>query len=277
MPGPDLHVHSTASDGALTPSALVALAERLGLPAIAMTDHDTVAGVGEALEAASSSPVTVIAGVELSAGFGSRSVHILGYHIDHTDPALLSRLAELREVRLERARRIVETLADGGITIALGDVMDLADGGAIGRAHIAQLLVAAGHAESVPHAFAKLLGSSAPYYVPKPVASPQKVIGWIEAAGGVAVLAHPALSKADDLVQGLVAAGIVGIEAYHGAHDAETRSRYQRLADAHGLITTGGSDFHGAGHEGGDLGSAEVPPEAVAALAAAKFERHAYR
>lgn len=275
MPGPDLHVHSTASDGALTPAQLVAHAERLGVPTIALTDHDTVDGIASALEAAVGSTVAVIPGVELSAGIGDRGVHILGYYVDHTNAALLAKLVELRAIRLARAERILSALKAGGIEIGLADVLDAADGGAVGRAHIAQQLVDAGYAESVPQAFRTLLGSSAPYYVPKPVSSPIEVVGWIHAAGGVAVLAHPRLSEADEFLPVLVDAGIVGIEAYHGSHDAETRAHYEELASRLGLIVTGGSDFHGDQHEGGELGSANVPANAAAALAAAHAERHA--
>lgn len=277
MASPDLHVHTTASDGALTPRELVARAEKLGVFAIAVTDHDTVDAVSEALEASRDTSVLVIPGVELSAGVGERSVHILGYHIDHTDPALLRQLTELRAARVQRAERIVAALRADGFTIDLADVMDAANGGAVGRAHIAQLLVDAGHADSIPEAFSTLLGSKAPYYVPKPVASAAEVIGWIKSAGGVAVLAHPGLSAADDLVPSLVDAGIVGIEAYHGAHDQAAREHYSRLAERFGLVVTGGSDFHGDQHEGGELGSANVPSECVAALEVAWSQRHHQR
>lgn len=274
MAGPDLHVHSTASDGALTPAELVTRARHLGVPAIAITDHDTVDAVAAALAASEGTPVTVIPGVELSAGVGERSVHILGYYIDHTNETLLERLVTLRTARVHRAERIVEALRADGFLITLSDVMDSANGGAVGRAHIAQLLVDAGHASSVPEAFSELLGSSAPYYVPKPVSSAEEVIGWVHAAGGVAVLAHPALSHADDLLPALVEAGIVGVEAFHGAHSESERSRYVGLASRYGLIVTGGSDFHGDKHEGGELGSANVPPECVAALEHARLQRH---
>lgn len=276
MSGPDLHVHSTASDGTLTPAEVVALADTLGLPAIALTDHDTVEGIPAALAAAQGKRLMVIPGVELSAGIGERSVHILGYHINHSDRMLLTRLIELRAVRLSRAEQIVHALRADGIMIELEDVLRVADGGAIGRAHIAQLLVESGHAESVSHAFKTLLGREAPYYVPKPVSTPEAVIQWIQDAGGVAVLAHPGLSGADELVPELVDSGIVGIEAYHGAHDADARQRYERLAVRYGLIVTGGSDYHGDQHEGEGLGSANVPDGVVEALARAHAERHTH-
>lgn len=268
MPGPDLHLHSTASDGVFAPRELVVLAARAGIPTIAITDHDTVDGVAEAIEAASGTGVGVVPAVELSAGFGDRSMHILGYHVDHTDPQLLGRLATLRQVRVERAERIVYALAHDGFTITLDDVLAIADGGAVGRTHIAQMLVESGQSPSVRDAFTYLLGSSAPYFVPKPVSPPARVISWIRDSGGVAVLAHPGLSMVDDLIHELVDDGIIGLEVYHGSHDRATRERYAHLANSLGLIATGGSDFHGVDTEGEPIGSVDVPESAVSALAA---------
>jgi predicted metal-dependent phosphoesterase TrpH len=257
--GPDLHIHSTASDGTLAPAEIVARAAALGLPAIAVTDHDTVAGVGPALGAGRDLGIPIIPGVELSADVAGRSVHLLGYGIDHTSAPLLARLERLRHQRVERAERIVASLREGGLDVALRDVLGAADGGAVGRAHIAHALVNAGYAESLDDAFDRLIGTDRPHYVAKPVGDAAEVIGWIGAAGGIAVLAHPALSAADDLVPTLVAAGLAGIEAYHGRHDAPTRERYRILAAEHGLIVTGGSDFHGDEAGGTAIGSADVP------------------
>jgi len=273
MPGPDLHLHSTASDGTLSPSQIVALAESVFCPVISLTDHDTVAGVSEALEAARDTTVSVIPGVELSAGVGDRGIHLLGYHIDHTDSTFLTRLARLRQIRLERAERIVHALARDGFALTIDDVLEVADGGSVGRAHIAQLLVSTGRVPSVNEAFVRLLGSSAPYYVPKPVSAPEEVVGWITDAGGVAVLAHPALSNAEDLIPMLRQAGIAGIEAYHSAHDAASSARLAALARSLGLVATGGSDFHGAIREGEGLGTTAVPDSVVAELEAARDAR----
>lgn len=270
MSGPDLHLHSTASDGTCTPARLVALARAAGLPAIALTDHDSVGGIDAAIDAAAGTTLAIIPGVELSAGIGDRGIHILGYFIDHHDTTLLDRLEHLRRVRLERAERIVWALARDGYTISLDDVLGLAADGAVGRAHIAQLLVAAGYVATVSEAFKTLLGSSAPYYVPKPVSTPEEVVRWIGEAGGVAVVAHPGLSKIADLIPRLVDAGIAGIEAYHGSHDATTTEYYASLAREHGLIATGGSDFHAEDRDGASPGSANVPDHVLADLVSAR-------
>lgn len=269
MPGPDLHLHSTASDGRVSPERLVELSLAAGLPAIALTDHDSVAGVDAAIAAAAGTTLSVIPGVELSAGIGDRGIHILGYFIDHHDQVLLDRLEQLRRIRLERAERIVYGLARDGYAISLEDVLGLAAEGAVGRAHIAQLLVTAGYVPTVTQAFRTLLGSSAPYYVPKPVSAPEEVIGWIADAHGIAVVAHPGLSGIADLVPRLVDAGIAGIEAYHGSHDAATAEYYASLARTHGLIATGGSDFHAEDRDGAAPGSADVPERVLADLLSA--------
>lgn len=273
MPGPDLHLHSTASDGAHAPAELVRLAHAAALPAIAITDHDTVAGTAEVHAATAGLPIVAIPGVELSAGLGDRGMHILGYHIDHTDARLLARLADLRRIRLERAERIVHALAHDGFRITVADVLASADEGSVGRAHIARLLVETGQAPSVSEAFRTLLGKTAPYYIPKPVHTPEEIVAWIAEAGGVAVLAHPGLSEVDDLIPGLVAAGLAGLEVYHPSHDATRTEQYALLAASLGLIATGGSDFHGLNREGDTLGSVSVPERVVADLERAVQDR----
>lgn len=275
MPGPDLHLHSSASDGAHAPAELVRLAHVAGIPAIAITDHDTVSGTAEALAAAAPLSLAVISGVELSAGHGDRGMHILGYHVDHTSERLNARLAELRSIRVERAERIVYALARDGFRITVSDVLDAADGGAVGRAHIARLLVDSGQAPSVAEAFSTLLGKTAPYYVPKPVHEPEEMLAWIAEAGGVAVLAHPGLSGVDDLIPRLAGAGLAGLEVYHPSHDADQTTRYAELAASLGLVATGGSDFHGLHREGDALGSVDVPESVVSDLEHAVRQRSA--
>lgn len=272
MAGPDLHLHTTASDGTCTPAELVRRAHALRLPAIAITDHDSVNGIVDALNEAAAVPITVIPGVELSAGHGDTGIHILGYHIDHTDARLLSRLDGLLAVRVERAERIVYALRRDGFRITTDDVLAAADGGAIGRAHIARFLVSSGQAPSVSEAFRTLLGKTAPYYVPKPVRPPEEIIAWVAEAGGVAVLAHPGLSDADALIPGLVSAGLAGLEVYHPSHGSAQISHYGALAASLDLVATGGSDYHGLARDGDALGSMDVPLSAVTGLARALEE-----
>lgn len=275
MPGIDLHIHSTASDGLLSPSEVVRVALSLGLTHIALCDHDSVDGVSEAIDAARNTTLVVVPGVELSAGTRDEGVHILGYFIDHDDAQLRTRLSSLRDIRAERARKLIALLEGGGISIGFEEVLDQAAGGSVGRAHVAHLLVRRGYATSVRDAFDRMLGEGRPFYVPKPVHSPADVIGWVRDAGGVAVLAHPALSRADGLVGDLKAAGLVGIEAYHGDHDDTLRDHYARMAGRHGLIVTGGSDFHGEGAGGHPIGSAHVPPHVYDDLVAASVRASA--
>lgn len=256
----DLHTHSTASDGALTPTGLVLSARDARLAAIALTDHDSVGGLAEACAAGAEHGVVVVPGLELSAEDESGvSVHVLGYFIDYTDTALRAYLDDLRSVRVVRAQRMVDALRRDGFTIHIDDVIARSRDGAVGRVHIAQALVAAGHVPDVRAAFETLIGRDGPYYVHKPVPGPEEVIARIRAAGGLAVLAHPAVSGAAHLAPRLVAAGLEGLEALHAEHSAEERATLSALAASLGLVVTGGSDFHGPHTSDARLGSAGVP------------------
>jgi len=237
-----------------------------GLDVLAITDHDSVSGVAEALEAASGSPLTVIAAVEYSAVSGDDHVHVLSYFVDHTDPALTAMLEDLRDARVRRARDTVEALSAAGYSISLADVLTLSDGGAVGRSHIARALVDSGAAESVSDAFNRLVGRGMPFYVPKDTTSPETLVSQMREAGAIPVLAHPGVSGADDLIPSLVEAGLLGIEAFHAEHTEGQRTRYARLAADLGLLATGGSDFHGPFAPNAALGSVDVPDWAVRAL-----------
>ncbi|HZL03933.1 MAG TPA: PHP domain-containing protein [Coriobacteriia bacterium] len=256
----DLHTHSTASDGELSPAGVVYAAHAAGLTAIALSDHDSVEGVSEALESGVALGVTVVPAVELSAEHESGlSVHILGYFVDYADPTLLAYLAELRDVRHTRARQMVEELQRDGYEITFDDVMARSDGGAVGRAHVAQALLAADRVASVREAFDTLIGEGRPYYVRKPVPGPAEVVATVRAAGGLAVLAHPAVSATAHLAQGLVGAGLEGLEALHAQHTAAERDEMARLAERLGLVVTGGSDFHGEMTTDTPIGAGDVP------------------
>lgn len=262
----DLHLHTTASDGHLTPLQLIDRAGELGLDAIAVTDHDSVEAVAEVCDLGAARGITVVPGVELSASHDGRDIHILGYFVEPTDSDLLARLRMLREARMERARAMVDALAAEGYMVPLDEVLDLAAGGAVGRSHVARALVARGHAQDVADAFQRLIGRGRPFYVPKPVSSPLEVLQTVRDAGGVAVLAHPGVTRVDELIPELVASGLRGLEAYHGEHSEADRLRYASMAEESGLLVTGGSDYHGPSSPGVDMGAVEMPDEVLVCL-----------
>lgn len=267
----DLHTHTTASDGTLTPAELVRHAVDRGLSVIAVTDHDSVDGIAEASDAtrratAEGAAIALVPGVELSSVDRGRDVHILGYFVDHTDPALLSRLADLRSARLNRATTIVTALRSAGYSIELDEVLALSEGGAVGRSHVARALVEQGHAADVSDAFRRLLGRGKPFYVPKDVRTPVDALRTVRDAGGLPVVAHPGVTRIDDLIPSLIAEGLAGVEAYHSEHDASQQAHYSALAAAHGLLVTGGTDFHGPDAPNPPLGSIPMPPRILTEL-----------
>jgi predicted metal-dependent phosphoesterase TrpH len=262
----DLHVHTTASDGLVAPADVVCAALVLGLSAIAITDHDSVEGVGPAVEAARGTTLEVISGVELSVlGPDGNDAHLLGYLVDPASPALAVALSRLRDARDERARLMVENLRRGGHPIDIERVLRHAGTGAVGRVHVARALVEIGSATTVEQAFAELIGRRGPFYAHKATLDAEGALRTIHDAGGVAVLAHPGVSGEGSLVS-LIEAGLDGIEAFHAEHTPAQRQHYVSLARRFGLVTTGGSDFHGPGLRSGGLGAGGCPPEAVEAL-----------
>ena len=262
----DLHVHTTASDGSLAPSVVVRSAAMGGVTVLAVTDHDSVGGIAEALEAAKACGIELIPGVELSAGaVEDGDVHILGLALDHTSEALLGTLEGLRERRVERAHEMTDRLSAAGHPLAFEDVLAAAGGGSVGRVHIAQALVACGSADTITTAFTDFIGRGAPFYVHKTTLDPHRAIDLIHAAGGIAVLAHPGLSGASALAM-LVEAGLDGIEAFHAEHTTYARDRFASLAQKHGLIVTGGSDYHGPRVHSAPIGAGGCPASAPAAV-----------
>lgn len=255
----DLHTHSTCSDGTLTPRQLVGLAKSIGLRAVALTDHDTVAGVGEALAAGEEVGIEVVAGVEVSAACPAGSLHILGYYLSPTHPELVAALNRLQDGRAARAPKIVERLRNLGLEITLAEVRDLT-GGQVGRAHIAQTLVKRAYVASANEAFGRYLRRGRPGYVDRMRLPPEEVIGVIRQAGGLAALAHPstlALDQPSDLsalVARLKAMGLEGIEVLSPYHTREMTRMYEEIARGQGLLCTGGSDFHGGLSDHGVLG-----------------------
>lgn len=256
----DLHLHTTASDGSSSPTELVMAAARLGLTAIAVADHDSVAGVKEAVDAGKSVGVEVIPAIEMSSEADSRIIHFLAYFIDYENDDLQRVLSDLREARFARAQKIVDRLNKLGVDIDMDEVLVESAGGAVGRAHVARALAARGSVPTIRDAFSLHLAEGKPAYVSKLVLEPLDVINKLHAAGGLVSLAHPALSQADDLIDEFISYGLDAIEAYHSEHTAEQIEHYIRLAKDKNLLVTGGSDCHGERSSRGiKLGEAGVP------------------
>lgn len=265
----DLHAHTTASDGTVTPAGLVELALDRGIDVLAICDHDSVAGISEATAECSGTPLTLVPACELSSVQDGLDVHVLAYWVDIEDPALIDHLALLRAARFRRAETMVAALRGAGFGVTLDDVLALSDGGAVGRSHVARALVRAGHADTVSEAFQRYIGRGKPFYVPKDSPSPADVVAQLVTLGAVPVLAHPGVTGADALIPDLVAAGLRGIEAYHADHSPQDRLRYAAIAESYGLLVTGGTDYHGPHAPNPDLGSVDVPEPAIRALLAA--------
>jgi predicted metal-dependent phosphoesterase TrpH len=254
----DLHTHSTASDGSRPAREVVRAAHEVGLAAIALTDHDTVAGLAEADAEGRSLGVRVVAGVELSAVEGDVETHLLGLHLSDVN-RLAARLGELRTMRLSRAERIVTRLNELGVKVSMEDVLAQSAGGAVGRPHIARALVNDGWATDLRDAFDRYLGNGRAAYVPKDRLPMQEAIAMIHDAGGVAVLAHPGASGTRARIEALVAHGLDGVEVRHPSHSHEDVVRLQALVDHFHLVPSGGSDWHGVPEGGRALGGMRIP------------------
>jgi predicted metal-dependent phosphoesterase TrpH len=256
----DLHSHSTASDGSKAPAAVVAAASAAGLSAIALTDHDTTAGIDDAVGTGRSLGVRVVPGVELSAMDGDREIHVLALHIARTG-AIEDALSEFRHNRFVRAEQMVAKLNALGVSITIDAVLAQAAGGAIGRPHVARVLINEGWARDSRDAFDRYLGAGKPAYVPKFRLSVAEAIGLAHAAGGLAVLAHPGPEGRREPIERYVGLGLDGLEVRHPGHSAEDVARIGALVDFFGLVPSGGSDWHGASDGPRVLGSMRVPGE----------------
>jgi predicted metal-dependent phosphoesterase TrpH len=254
----DLHAHSTASDGSRPPREVVRAAHALGLAAIALTDHDTVAGLGDADAEGRSLGVRVVPGVELSAVEGDAETHLLGLHLADVH-RLDARLGELRTMRLTRAERIVGRLNELGVKVTIDDVLAQSGGGAVGRPHIARALVNDGWATDLRDAFDRYLGNGRAAFVAKDRLPIGDAIAIIHDAGGVAVLAHPGGSGTRARIEALVAHGLDGVEVRHPSHSNEDVVRLLALVEHFRLVPSGGSDWHGVPEGGRALGGMRVP------------------
>lgn len=262
----ELHCHSTASDGDCTPTEIVDRALALGITSLALTDHDTVDGVPEALDAAREHSLRVIPAVELSCHFEGREVHLLGYFVEHRDPDFLELLKQMRAERRERIRLILEKLEAVGIELTFQAVEEQASGKALGRPHVARALVAAGHCESVSQAFDLYLGNHGPAYVGRNQLSLEEGIEAIRKVGGVSVIAHPGTCRDWPRVERMIQLPVDGIEVWHPSHKKADRKRAKRLGGRYGKILTGGSDFHGPRGDYHEMGTSQVTERVVARL-----------
>jgi 3',5'-nucleoside bisphosphate phosphatase len=252
VPGYDLHTHTTASDGTTEPEENVALALEAGLDGLAVTDHDTVGAWERAQRAADGTDLEIVPGAEMSAELDGFSVHVLGYWFDPTSRELSMEMERLRTERDRRGEETVARFVELGIPITVERVRDIAAGAPIGRPHVATAVVESGAAEDVTEVFDRWLHDGGPAYVPKYAVDPDACVRLIVDAGGVAVLAHPALYGPpgepgidEETIEAMAAVGLAGIEAVHPDHDEDQRQRYLDIATALGLVVTCGSDFHG--------------------------------
>ncbi|MDP5273352.1 PHP domain-containing protein [Chengkuizengella axinellae] len=245
----DLHTHTLASDGLHMPSDNVKMAKEKGLAGIAITDHDTVAGVKQAIEEGQKIGIEVVPGIEISTVANKLDIHILGYYIDYEDQVFLERLNQLRDVRSIRNDMMIKKLQELGIEITIEDVLALAPKKktkqTVGRPHIAEVLVHKGIVKTIKEAFDVYIGKDGKAFVSPPRIHPTTAIDWIRQAGGSAVIAHPGLYENDELVEELIQHGVDGLEVYHSDHSPDEEKKYLKLANKYQLTITAGSDFHG--------------------------------
>ena len=268
----DLHLHTTASDGALTPGDLVREARAHGLECIAVTDHDSTNGIEEATAEGQRLGVQVIPGIEMSTDIPRAEVHVLGYYLDYQDQQFQVLLRQLREGRKERAEKMVAKLAEMGLPLPWERVLEVAGSGSVGRPHVAQVMLECGYVSSLAEAFTDYIGRNAPAYVERYKLTPAEAVQMILGVGGLPVLAHPAeVVTLSQVLPDLTAAGLVGLECYYFGYSPGAVEGLVALADERGLVPTGGTDFHGrdtTGQGPRHPGDVWVPWESVRRLKA---------
>ena len=272
----DLHTHSTASDGSVTPTDLVAMAAKADLAAIACTDHDTVAGIDEALAAAKSFPgLEVIPGIELSSEYEGKDIHIVGLYIQHQNPSFAGQLTAFQNSRILRNRKMCANLAGAGIDITFDKLQAEYPESVITRAHYARYLLSHGYVSSLPEAFDRYVGDHTKYFVPREKITPAQAVQLILAGGGIPVLAHPVLYKMsgarlDTLVSKLKDAGLMAMECMYSTYTPSDEREMKRLADKYAIAYSGGSDYHGQAKPSIALGTGKgklfIPEDILANL-----------
>jgi len=283
-PGIDLHTHSAVSDGTDTPTALVERAARLGLSVVALTDHDTVDGLPEAQAAAGRVGIALVPGLELSTSFTGRSVHLLAYGADATEPAFAAELVKIRAGRSDRLTPVLAKLAELGVGVSEAEVLaQVGDSPSVGRPHIADALVAAGHVKDRREAFDRFLADNGPAHVERYAVDLVRGLALVRGAGGVAVIAHPwGRATREVLTPELIAElatrhGLDGIEVDHQDHDPAERAELRGLAAELGLLGTGSSDYHGTGKIDHELGCNTTDPEVYERLVGLLAARRSVR
>ena len=264
----DLHLHTTASDGLCDPAVLVDLAWRAGIRTMSVTDHDTVAALTDVERAATASGIAFVPGIEITAVHDGRDVHVLGYFIEPEDAELAGFLERQRADRVRRIGEMADKLAGMGKPVDSAALLaPLPNGRSLGRPSVAKALVKAGHVSDTRQAFDQLIGEGKPAFVERRGPCPADVIGIITRARGIASLAHPGLLKRDDLIPAMIDAGLTAVEAFHSEHDDATTQRYLAFADRHGILVSGGSDYHGEKERRrAAFGTVGLPPERFARL-----------
>jgi 3',5'-nucleoside bisphosphate phosphatase len=272
----DLHLHSTASDGKLSPHDVVKMASDIGLQVMALTDHDTIEGIIPALEAVKASPdLTFIPGVEISTEIPNGEAHILGYFIDYKDTDFTKTLEKFRISRLTRGKKMVDKLASLGFFIDWKRVQEIAGDGVIGRPHIARAMIEKGYINKFEDAF-RFIGHDGPAYVPRDKMTPEEAVELIIRAKGLPALAHPFTVKDPEaMVIKLKKVGLVGLEVYYKDNTPEQTSNTLKLAEKYGLIATGGTDYHAMGEpDEVKMGGVEVPIKAAKELIVLRDKLH---
>ncbi len=266
----DLHLHTRYSDGTFTPHELVEHAARLGFAAIAVTDHDTLDGIPEALAAGHELGVEIIPGVEVTSRVGTQELHLLAYLFGDSwrDASLRKVLDHAALVRRQRVEQFVSKLNELGVALTIKDVYACSDCGTVGRPHVARALVNRGHVSSVDEAFIRFLKRGKPAFVERYRMEAAETIGHIKRAGGLAVVAHPGLNNLDGRIHEMIDQGMDGIEVWHTRHSHAQVKHYLQMTESLGMCATGGSDCHGSARSGMLLGKIQLPYERVKALKA---------
>ena len=258
----DLHLHTTASDGRLSPGALVARVAAAGITVMSVTDHDTIAGLADVRAAADAADLRLIDGIEVTSIHQGRDVHILGYFIDTSDQTFGDFLRVQRSRRVERLREIGARLARLGVAVDVDNLLTIAaqmPGASVGRPLIGRALITAGHVATMQEAFDRFLAAGQPAFVPRVGKDPSEVVEVIHAAGGIASMAHPGVTRQPTVMASLVDAGLDAVEVYHSDHSPETQRELRTFADQRGLLVTGGSDYHGDDSRDRPLGRSVLP------------------